>query len=1312
MPFAIVAVALLVIASAYGAISKLTEDSEKSAESVKDDINSLNSAVDSLDAFMRTGLGELIFDISTDKNGGTLDKRVASFNERLGSWMDLQFPRNIAGTDVTVTGYEITLDSVVMRYSDPTYPIDGYRPSYLQANGTMEVRFGNGSGSCSRTVPVVSDGSCALPLTTEVGSMFENAVGSDGSILSQMMTYQLTCLAQTKVINGYGLNSSAGPKGTNSLITKEEVEQAYSDSLKAIQALYLRNGDDTGYLGDIDLAKKFLAPEGYVDVDLNMVYAHALYAIADDIVLKWFDFVGGSEILSIYDAFDDAVSNAFTSMFSWLTGKNKFSAEEYIRKVCGDLDYGLYTGKSFRLEFPGNEPVPAASIILEYPTVDLMGSRTVSNFVRDYRSDGSNIMTWLKNIVNGAIDIVAKNENLGNVRIYMEDDRTYAECLAAGINGALKEGKADIERIFFDQTLTYRCPDEFYASIYDAIARDSDTLFGYSDTYWYDTYRPKIVSMLTAIYNRTMDPADSAMEAERQADLMFTDGSALKAVIEDYQESVSGLLAQLEPLRHMDGNLVTHFQKVCRALTIEGILFTDLAVDVFPELDCMMDDFMLNLGSDPFNGCVPFPYETSFGFVGDGTYIESVGFEGSSHPHITIGSPNTSRSTHQAAFDDDDGASFCTVIPVTVKDTLGYRITSSGTLMSALGIVDSAYNGTTDVEFTVYIPAMSGWGLNGVTYRTDNTLLDNAVEALVKALKPLVEPLMKVLNTAQELLNVLNRISIEINRYIMEVVTELYERLMKPVEVVYDLLVEKLGDRFCQMVVDKGMELGTIIDITLSKQIVGFTYLGWEVLFIFNLSTLDEKVKDVVKMQVSGNIAGNDMKAFIDIKAKGSKNTASATGGFSMKARDWMIEGTIDPKMDTNGNLLSITGIYKSLQLDMVLPAMTQYRDVTLSLADIDFMGDILQNIPSPIPGTKVALDAGIDIRYSAPIESGVLINEVELNPAGTDTNREWIEIVNLTAKSVNLGGWYTVTSKGKTQTLDDVSLSPGARTVVEFKGAYLNNSDETVTLYDPSGNVMDTTPKMRDEANDEQTYQRAIDGCTKWVLTNGTPGSSNKGALLDSNGLITGEIIDMFKKSAKKAMIELDHVTDTEGLSELFRNTLLYTLDLGMDKLSSCVVEASVFADAKVLDALGTVGGGFRIYLSAGQTMAKDVLKYVVGRAAEVICNIDDPYGIDLGEAVENDVFIGITTFGTMSTPDLMKKLTGHRESVDLGIDIRCNLAAVNDLFGDTAGDPAVTIGVYLKNCPTAMVPPALKPTKGFTHDLWVIKATFTRYK
>ncbi|MBC7113649.1 MAG: lamin tail domain-containing protein [Candidatus Methanomethyliales bacterium] len=133
---------------------------------------------------------------------------------------------------------------------------------------------------------------------------------------------------------------------------------------------------------------------------------------------------------------------------------------------------------------------------------------------------------------------------------------------------------------------------------------------------------------------------------------------------------------------------------------------------------------------------------------------------------------------------------------------------------------------------------------------------------------------------------------------------------------------------------------------------------------------------------------------------------------------------------------------------------------------------------------------------------ANVLINEVELNPAGVDTGYEWVELYNPTTNAVDLSGWRLSTTAGTPVSLN---IPPG--TMIEGNGYYvftyssqwLDNEDESVVLYDAEGREVDRTPPLSDTYNDGRTWQRYpngrdTDSAGDWSFRSNTRGASNGG--------------------------------------------------------------------------------------------------------------------------------------------------------------------------------------------------------------------------
>lgn len=108
--------------------------------------------------------------------------------------------------------------------------------------------------------------------------------------------------------------------------------------------------------------------------------------------------------------------------------------------------------------------------------------------------------------------------------------------------------------------------------------------------------------------------------------------------------------------------------------------------------------------------------------------------------------------------------------------------------------------------------------------------------------------------------------------------------------------------------------------------------------------------------------------------------------------------------------------------------------------------------------------------------KNSIKIVQIESNPAGIDAGNEWLKISNFGNSSVDLKGWYITTSHGR-QELDGLSgtIEPYQTMTIKFSKQFLDNEDESVTLYDSKGNAVDQTPSITDKKNDSWTWIRPV---------------------------------------------------------------------------------------------------------------------------------------------------------------------------------------------------------------------------------------------
>jgi parallel beta-helix repeat protein len=132
-----------------------------------------------------------------------------------------------------------------------------------------------------------------------------------------------------------------------------------------------------------------------------------------------------------------------------------------------------------------------------------------------------------------------------------------------------------------------------------------------------------------------------------------------------------------------------------------------------------------------------------------------------------------------------------------------------------------------------------------------------------------------------------------------------------------------------------------------------------------------------------------------------------------------------------------------------------------------------------------------------------VVINEIELNPPCDDWTSsclEWVELYNPSAAEVSLDGWILKTTQGETVSIPVAayckSISPGDYCIIA-RARWLDNENESLILFDATGNEIDRTPIVSDKDNDNNSWQRCpngqdTDSDADWLFRPSTAGEEN----------------------------------------------------------------------------------------------------------------------------------------------------------------------------------------------------------------------------
>ncbi len=143
----------------------------------------------------------------------------------------------------------------------------------------------------------------------------------------------------------------------------------------------------------------------------------------------------------------------------------------------------------------------------------------------------------------------------------------------------------------------------------------------------------------------------------------------------------------------------------------------------------------------------------------------------------------------------------------------------------------------------------------------------------------------------------------------------------------------------------------------------------------------------------------------------------------------------------------------------------------------------------------------------AVPVEAAhlvdhVVINEFEIKPPGkgSSANKQWVEIYNPTASSINLTGWKLTTRVYKKTILFPANTILGQNRyyVYDLAGVPFAEKKEQIILKDAANNEVDRTPIV-DESSRTQTWQRYPNGVDTgadpdWKLQLLTKWSTNGG--------------------------------------------------------------------------------------------------------------------------------------------------------------------------------------------------------------------------
>lgn len=1304
MPFAVIAVAILLgsmmcmaVATQYGNASENTGNAEKDADAIDIALTNARNHVN-------RGLGEIIRDISLGGGTGGLSEKTAAFDDRVSDWMSFQFPLEDDGTIMELMSHDIELGTENLSISTLPGATDGHVPVYLRATGTVTVKATTVTGVAEYDMEIRSDGSCSLPLTDSRGSLFESLVSGEGTAMSQMVTYQLASLAQLRVVNGYGALSVHGGRSTSGIITQQDVSDAYENALEVMGLICFRDGDgelssrDRVDLGDLMSTDS----DGKVVIDVSAVYAQALESLLDDIATRWFDYFYGNVIVDyledVLEPFKDAI-NALKSLF---TGESVYSAvpllktmmelngyaeEDYRHPVGGFVTFGVKTWNASEQKYV------YSYISAEFPQIDIFELDWIKNFKKTY-DDGDYIKDYIMEIVRSAGLKLGDRLGLGTVAYEVDpyDSERLVDTLRDAVGSLMDGGGEVISDALYESLAEATIVDPIYMELLKAMEENRDTFTDYAtldanvSAAFLEKYPPATANRLAS---NAMKSAHTHYDLKLDRYVkMFTDLSELPESGGSFiREALSEILAFILDQTLIVGIIEQRMETMCNEMLDLSMMNSHGVVETLPGMDVFeMSD-------------------------SDGNrIIERLDVEIISNPVISEPVIVGDQCVHQTGFTDDRTAAYSTVFETSIGDRVEYTVTGMGALAGAMGVQSSTSEGTIDIDMTLTIPVVSGWALKDVEYRPSDTILTDAWKVMLDVLEPVLEPLKKVMEVFKKATSELYEHMADVANFVSGIVETLLGTVGGAIQEIWDWIVES-ADAFAAEYLEN-----FLIAIGLERQSVSMPFFGYTLTVSTDALSWTDNTKELMTAQLSGDTGDLEFTAGLKIRIRGETEADNVivTGFGSIKdvKGDWSVKGTLDPLMKGGKHLLTLDGRMGDTDVSLIMPELVQYHELGLTLSDVPGLGDILSNIPLPVAGMEMGVDAGFQLRYSSPVKNGLMINEFESNPKGDDKGNEWVELYNNTTSTIDLDG-YTITASSdwreKVMGLSG-SIGPGQMVVLKPEFVLVNDSGkytksgEALTLKDPDGNKVDKTPTLKDTEDDHRTWHRNFDGCTEWSFSEGTYGQCN-GSMLDAV-ISASDMKDVAWDAVTEAFDRVEVITDMDSLGDFLECVVRNTVDGVIETVTGRLVEAAVFIEVDFSDTLDTASAGLRLALRTESQLPEDILKYIVGEIEGMMFNVENPSGITLPESFNDEVDLELTMGTSIGFPEFLNG-GDIMPDLELGITFYTNLSSIKEVAGRDVGRPEVTFGARILDCMPETVPGRLNFDEDMKGDLWVLKVT-----
>ncbi len=1362
MPFSLIAIVLIIVSSLSAAVIADLRDGSQEVGLTLEDIERM----DQLSTDCRKQVQEMAWQsLLSATTGDLLNESAMSsrFSLELEGRVTSSYPIARSGMTVetNVSGVRLSFIRLPLDQADAGDKFtDKYVPAYAGLAGHISVRVISANGELSRDYLVEDQGKVPWPLLNDRTKGFESAVSGGLGELDSMVNYFLESLAAYRAVQGWG-SVIVGERALSETVTDQDIINAVDLALIILQVKHFRQaapcyGMSTDTMdaegcwhfvedslrggGRIDPADIFLGLYGYDEVDWRKVFSQALSSAAERLSLRWMECIGLIKLIELAENAGEAVFSFANELIErafdvnlaeerfkeWLEGVfEKAGIPDTLYRYLGEgVSDGTINVNELVLQLVDAEGLPVqvtvgGLVLLDIPQADVLAWEGWSEFHDQYKRGTLEILDSIRREIAAVSEQISRSMFVprGELVLDPRDELSFLDEMKTSLAAALDDKGSWVREAMTAAESTVTTADPLAEATKAEFQENRDSIMQRQEALRSMTSSAAgqlLTSALANLGDRDIPWEENLkmLEGRIVGDATWGVHGSIEWTFEEHAQFLEGHF--MDGLsRGSSSGAVTSWMADVIART--GDPCAGISAAVSDDATRMLSEISNGIRIRGNQMSVVLPTSSYFSLLGpDGrSFQESLRVEltypgqGSRDawlistivdPRFHHGSPEAGVQIHDADVLDAKAASYQSIWKVIFTGQVSFSLSPGGEIGQVLPVrLGRELGFGSEIEVAV----LTGHALMGVSYVNVNTLGQQLSEIIDSLLRPL-----------QEGLGTLTSYLRAIYRGLRDAITALVEMgrdALQALSAMLGAMVEELQDFIrSAMSVVESKTARLLLDL-LGEKSVTLSFLG--VVMTVKLKPRDLDYREVgVPASISLSFKANECRIDVTTRLIKDHGNLSLLTNASLRGEDWTVSAVIDPFMDVFRHMVEVKGLVDGACIELVMPEVVSYRKVSFALSDIPGVGALLSNIPLPIPGLKGNVNAGVYIKVLEGRTDQVVINEYELNPAGEDAGREWVELYNPTTQAVDLTGW-TIETRHGVQGLGRLGgvMMPRERLVYHFPEQALDNIgegfpfEESLVLRDDRGRRVDNAPFSTDCWNDGRTWQRAKDGADRWEFKSGSKGASNGRDLFSALDLDAVE--QVYFAAVTESLYQLSSgELSMEALALTIETALLRMLERLTSNILDKEVVAGLFVEVAVAEATSTAKSGMRMEVIWRCGTLRDALHDLASSARPLTLSLGNPFAAYLdGLPSAHGIWLGMSAFGSVGVPRMICA-PGYSTEVRYQTSVAVDLGVLAAVFGLKPSGWSMEAGVKITGVPATAVP-LFKAPYGTTLDIWLCK-------